>query len=60
MQGILARIVAPSQADFAFMLEKKRGACIMVGNGGAQGGGWHSVHSPLYASNDAILTTGAA
>ena len=46
--------------DFAFMLEKKPGAYIMIGNGGSEEGGCHNVHSPLYDFNDAILTTGAA
>ena len=46
--------------DFAFMLEKKPGAYIMIGNGGDKEGGCHYVHSPLYDFNDAILTTGAA
>ena len=46
--------------DFAFMLEKKPGAYIMIGNGGADEGGCHHVHSPLYDFNDEILTTGAA
>ena len=46
--------------DFAFMLEKKPGAYIMIGNGGTGEGGCHNVHSPLYDFNDAILTTGAA
>jgi amidohydrolase len=46
--------------DFAFMLEKKPGAYIMIGNGGTEEGGCHNVHSPLYDFNDEILTTGAA
>jgi len=46
--------------DFAFMLEKKPGAYIMIGNGGSEEGGCHNVHSPLYDFNDEILTTGAA
>ena len=46
--------------DFAFMLEKKPGAYIMIGNGGTEEGGCHHVHSPLYDFNDRILTTGAA
>ncbi len=46
--------------DFAFMLEKKPGAYIMIGNGGPNEGGCHNVHSPLYDFNDRILTTGAA
>ena len=47
--------------DFAFMLEKKPGAYIMIGNGGdEQPRGCHHVHTPLYDFNDQILTTGAA
>ncbi len=46
--------------DFAFMLEKKPGAYIMIGNGGTGEGGCQNVHSPLYDFNDEILTTGAA
>ncbi|SKA40926.1 hippurate hydrolase [Enhydrobacter aerosaccus] len=46
--------------DFAFMLEKKPGAYIMIGNGGSEEGGCHNVHTPLYDFNDEILTTGAA
>jgi amidohydrolase len=46
--------------DFAFMLEKKPGAYIMIGNGGDGEGGCNNVHSPLYDFNDEILTTGAA
>jgi amidohydrolase len=47
--------------DFAFMLEKKPGAYVMIGNGGTEGdGGCHNVHTPHYDFNDRILTTGAA
>ncbi len=46
--------------DFAFMLEKKPGAYIMIGNGGSEEGGCHNVHTPLYDFSDDILTTGAA
>jgi hippurate hydrolase len=47
--------------DFAFMLEKKPGAYIMIGNGGTEeGGGCHNVHTPLYDFNDDILTLGSA
>jgi amidohydrolase len=46
--------------DFAFMLEKKPGAYIMIGNGGTEEGGCQNVHTPLYDFNDRILTTGAA
>ena len=45
--------------DFAFMLEKKPGAYIMIGNGGDEAGGCHYVHTPLYDFNDGILATGA-
>jgi hippurate hydrolase len=46
--------------DFAFMLEKKPGAYIMIGNGGIGEGGCQNVHSPLYDFADEILTTGSA
>ncbi len=46
--------------DFAFMLEKKPGAYIMIGNGGMGEGGCQNVHSPLYDFSDDITTTGAA
>jgi hippurate hydrolase len=47
--------------DFAFMLEKKPGAYILIGNGGSFSDGFcHYVHTPHYDFNDQILTTGAA
>ena len=46
--------------DFAFMLEKKPGAYIMIGNGVDSQGGCHYVHTPHYDFNDEILVTGAA
>jgi hippurate hydrolase len=46
--------------DFAFMLEKKPGAYIMIGNGGDEAGGCHYVHTPLYDFNDGIILTGVA
>jgi hippurate hydrolase len=46
--------------DFAFMLEKKPGAYIMIGNGGDAAGGCHYVHTPLYDFNDSIILTGVA
>jgi hippurate hydrolase len=42
--------------DFAFMLEKKPGSYIMIGNGA--GTGSCMVHNPSYDFNDDILTTG--
>jgi len=46
--------------DFAFMLQKKPGAYIMIGNGGDANGGCAHVHTPLYDFNDEILTMGTA
>jgi hippurate hydrolase len=46
--------------DFAFMLEKKPGAYIFIGNGGDAVGGCAHVHTPIYDFNDKILLTGAA
>jgi len=46
--------------DFAFMLEQKPGAYILLGNGGAEEGGCSYVHTPTYDFNDEILLTGAA
>jgi hippurate hydrolase len=46
--------------DFAFMLEAKPGAFIMLGNGIEPDGSYHYVHTPQYDFNDAILTLGAA
>ncbi len=46
--------------DFAFMLEKKPGSFIMIGNGVEADGSYHYVHTPEYDFNDAILTLGAA
>ncbi len=47
--------------DFAFMLEKKPGAYILLGNGGdGSAGGCHYVHTPHYDFNDTVLTTGSA
>ncbi|MBP7062546.1 M20 aminoacylase family protein [Ferrovibrio sp.] len=47
--------------DFAFMLEKKPGAYILLGNGGSvEDGSCHYVHTPHYDFNDRALITGAA
>jgi hippurate hydrolase len=60
-ENVEANVVPIAGAeDFAFMLEKKPGAYIMIGNGGTVEGGCHNVHSPLYDFSDDILTTGAA
>jgi amidohydrolase len=44
--------------DFAFFLEKRPGAYIWVGNGGAETGG--SLHNPNYDFNDEVLPLGAS
>jgi hippurate hydrolase len=44
--------------DFAFMLQKKPGAYMLIGNGGDEKAGCHYVHTPLYDFNDDILTLG--
>lgn len=47
--------------DFAFMLERKPGAYILIGNGGSiEDGSCHYVHTPHYDFNDQIILTGAA
>jgi len=43
--------------DFAFMLEQKPGAYIIIGNGPGEGG--CLLHNPGYDFNDEILTLGA-
>ncbi|MCL9802535.1 M20 aminoacylase family protein [Pseudomonas sp. AKS31] len=52
--------VAPSMTgeDFAFMLERKPGAYIWIGNGSAEGG--CSLHNPRYDFNDEIMPLGVA
>ncbi|WP_420549543.1 M20 aminoacylase family protein [Curvivirga sp.] len=44
--------------DFGFMLQKKQGAYIFLGNGGGGPGGC-GLHSPNYDFNDEILSLGA-
>ena len=44
--------------DFAFMLEKCPGAFILIGNGVAETGTTHAVHTPLYNFNDDIIPLG--
>jgi len=46
--------------DFSFMLEARPGGFVMIGNGMAEDGGFHNVHTPGYDFNDDILTLGAA
>lgn len=44
--------------DFSFMLEKKPGAYVFIGNGPEDGG--RILHNPLYDFNDEILPIGAS
>jgi amidohydrolase len=44
--------------DFSFMLEKKPGAYLFIGNGPEEGG--RILHNPLYDFNDEILPIGAS
>lgn len=46
--------------DFSFMLQTRPGGFIMIGNGTAQDGSIHHVHTPGYDFNDEILSLGAA
>ncbi len=42
--------------DFAFMLEKRPGAYIWIGNGSVENG--KNLHSPNHDFNDDVLTLG--
>jgi amidohydrolase len=46
--------------DFSFMLQTRPGGFIMIGNGAAEDGSVHHVHTPGYDFNDHILTLGVA
>ena len=46
--------------DFAYMLEKKPGAMIMIGNGIPADGIVHQVHTPKFNFNDDIIPYGVA
>jgi hippurate hydrolase len=46
--------------DFSFMLQARPGGFVLIGNGVAEDGSCHYVHTPEYDFNDAILTMGAA
>ena len=46
--------------DFCYMLEAKPGAFIFIGNGVAESGPTHAVHTPKFNFNDDILPLGAA
>jgi hippurate hydrolase len=44
--------------DFSFMLERKKGAFMFIGNG--EGSQFQNLHSPGYDFNDGLLPVGAA
>ncbi|MCR0982408.1 M20 aminoacylase family protein [Roseomonas populi] len=46
--------------DFAYMLQECPGAFMLVGNGVAEDGSFHHVHTPKYDFNDALIPVGAA
>jgi hippurate hydrolase len=46
--------------DFAFMMQEKPGALVFLGNGSADEGPVHALHTPLYDFNDAALPHGVA
>ncbi len=46
--------------DFCFMLEKKPGAFIFVGNGSAESGRTPGLHTPLFNFNDDTIPVGVA
>ncbi len=46
--------------DFAFMLEARPGAFIMLGAGAGADGVVHGLHTPKYDFNDAIIPAGVA
>jgi amidohydrolase len=46
--------------DFAFMMQAKPGAFVFLGNGAAEDGTVHALHTPHYDFNDAALPHGIA
>ena len=46
--------------DFAFMLQRKPGVFMRIGNGVNADGSFHNVHTPKYDFNDETLALGAA
>ena len=46
--------------DLSFMLEKKPGMMMMIGNGTGIDGKLHNLHTPLYDFNDEIIPLGVA
>ncbi len=46
--------------DFAFMMQARPGAFVFIGNGVQPDGSFHTVHTPKFDFNDALIPTGAA
>ncbi|WP_159999593.1 amidohydrolase [Roseomonas sp. 18066] len=46
--------------DFAYMLQKKPGVFMRIGNGSNPDGSFHNVHTPKYDFNDEALALGSA
>lgn len=46
--------------DFAFMMQERPGAFVFLGNGTEPDGSYHTVHTPKYDFNDAIIPSGVA
>ncbi len=44
--------------DFAYMLQARPGAFILLGNGRAEDGSFHHVHTPMFDFNDAAIPYG--
>lgn len=58
-QAVVVRTPVMGSEDFAYMLEKRPGAYVRLGNGLGEDGGC-MVHNPLYNFNDKALPIGAA
>jgi hippurate hydrolase len=59
-QGLGEFPMSTGGEDFAFMLQRKPGVFMRIGNGVAPDGSFHNVHTPKYDFNDEILVLGAA
>jgi hippurate hydrolase len=59
-QGLGKFPMSTGGEDFAFMLQRKPGVFMRIGNGVAPDGSFHNVHTPKYDFNDKILVLGAA
>jgi len=46
--------------DFAFLLKARPGAFVFLGNGVAEDGSFHNIHTPYYNFNDEVIPTGVA